>query len=79
MVMRKVLRSLDAQRFDVAALVRLAGRADAMRSLGLSARRADLDVRGGDPVLGASLVAPGLRGFSLGDGHERLRTIAKSV
>jgi hypothetical protein len=32
-------------------------------------------VRDGDPVLGAALVAPGLRGFPLGDGHERLGTI----
>jgi hypothetical protein len=46
-----------------------------VRSLGLPARRTDLDVRDGDPVLGAALVAPGLRGFPLGDGHERLGTI----
>jgi hypothetical protein len=69
---------LDAQWLDVAALVGLAVRAYAVRSLGLLARRADLDVRDGDRVLGASLVAPGLRGFPLGDGHERLRTIAES-
>jgi hypothetical protein len=49
-----------------------------MRSLGLLARRADLDVRDGDPVLGASFVAPGLRRFPLGNGHERLETIAES-
>jgi hypothetical protein len=78
MVMRKVLRSLDAQRLDVAAPVRLAVRAHAMRSLRLLARRADLDARDGDPVLGAALVAPGFRGFPLGDGHERLLTIAES-
>src|SRR3990172_6878781 len=78
MVIRGGLWSLNAQWFDVAALVGLAGRADAVRSLGLLARRADLNVRDGNPVLGASLVAPRLRSFPLGDCHERLRTIAES-
>ena len=62
-----------AERLDLAALVRLAGRADAVRPLRLAARRADVHARRLDPVLRAALVAAGLRGFLLGDGHGSAR------
>jgi hypothetical protein len=70
------LRSLDPERLDVPALVRLAVRADVMGSLGLPAGRADLNARSLERVLSPALVAPRSRGSSLGDGHERLRSIA---
>ncbi len=73
----RTLRRVDAERLDVPALVRLAVRADAMRSLRLPAGRADLHARDGDPVLRAALVAPRPRCLSLRDGHERLRSIAR--
>ncbi len=72
----RTLRRVDAERLDVPALVRLAVRADAMRSLRLLAGRADLEARNGDPVLRAALVAPRPRRLSLRNGHERLLTIA---
>ena len=65
-----------AERLDLAALVRLARRADAVRPLRLMAGRADVDARRLDAVLRAALVAAGLRGFLLGDCHERLPSIA---
>ena len=65
------LRSRGAERLDLAAAVRLAGRADVMRPLGLMAGRADVDARRVDAVLRAPLVAAGLGGLFLGDGHER--------
>ena len=71
-----VLRDRRAERFDLAALVRVARRADAMRPLGLMAGRADVDARRFDAVLRAPLVSTGLRCFLLGDCHERLRSIA---
>ena len=73
------LRSRSAERLDLAALVRVARRADAVRPLGLMAGRADVDARRLDAVLRAALVATGLRCFLLGDCHERLRSIASSV
>src|SRR5213078_746823 len=73
-----VLRSLDAERLDLAALVRAAGRADAMRALRLAARRADVDLRRADRVRGTPLVAAGLGGFPLRDGHDRRPTIASA-
>jgi hypothetical protein len=51
------LRRVETKRLDVPALVRLAVRADAVHPLRLLARRADLEVRDRDPVLGATLVA----------------------
>src|SRR5678815_5535976 len=70
-IMRRTLRRVYAQRLDVPALVRVAGRADAVRPLRLAAGGADVDARGGDPVLRPPLVAAGLRRLSLRDGHER--------
>src|SRR6266536_3154059 len=58
-----------AKRLDVAAAVRVAGRADAVRALGPAALRADVQARGLDLVLRATLVAACLRRFFLGDGH----------
>ena len=65
------------ERLDVAALVRLAGRAHAMRPLRLSAGRADVDARRLDAVLGAPFVAAGLRRFLLGDCHGSRGSIAR--
>ena len=73
----ETLRSFDAKRLDVPAPVRLAVRADPMGPLRLLAGRAHLEVRDGDPVLRAALVAPRPRRFPLGDGHERLPSIAR--
>ena len=70
-----LLRSLDPERLDLAALVRLAVRAHAVRELRLPAGRTDLDARDGDPVLRATLVAPRPGRFPLRDGHERPRSI----
>ncbi len=66
---------LDAERLDVPAFVGLAVGADTMRELRLPAIRADLDARDRDSVLSAAFVASRFRRFSLGDGHERLRSI----
>ncbi len=63
------LRSVSAERFDLAALVVAAGRADAVRALRLAARLADVDLRSADRVRRAPLVAAGLGGFPLRDGH----------
>ena len=60
---------LEAERLDLAALVRAAGRADAMRPLGRAALRARVDARRLELVLRATLVAAGFGGFSLGDSH----------
>ena len=65
------LRRGRPQRLDLATAVRLARRADAVRLLRRAAVLARRDARRGDRVLGAALVAPGLRGLSLRDGHER--------
>ena len=62
----------SAERLDLAALVRLAGRADVVRPLRRLAVRADVHARRLDPVLRAPLVATGLGGFLLRDCHERL-------
>src|SRR5688572_24278904 len=70
------LRRVEAKRLDVPTLVRLAVRADTVHLLRLPARRADLEVRDGDPVLSATLVAARPRCLSLRNGHERLVTIA---
>ena len=68
-----------AERLDVAALVRLAVRADAMRPLRLPAGRADVHARRLDAVLGAALVAAGLGGFLLRDGHASRGSIARAA
>src|SRR3954469_10193549 len=60
-----------AERLDVAALVRLAVRAHAMRDLRLAAGRADVHARRLDAMVGAALVAAGFAGFLLWDGHWR--------
>jgi hypothetical protein len=73
------LRRVETERLDVAAAVRLAGRADAVRLLRLLAGGAHLEVRDGDPMLRAALVAPRPRRLSLRDGHERLGTIAAAL
>ena len=65
----ETLRSVDAERLDLAALVCAAGRADAVRALRLAARRADVDLRRADLVRRTPLVAARLRGFPLRDGH----------
>ena len=65
------LRSVDAERLDLAAPVGAAGQADAMRPLRLPAVRADVHLRRADRVRRATLVAARLRGFPLGDGHDR--------
>ena len=54
---RRDLRSVGVKRFDLAALVMAAGRADAVRALRLVARRADVDLRRLDLVRRAPLVA----------------------
>src|SRR3954452_23838712 len=69
-VMRASLRSLEAERLAFAALVRAASRADAVCALRRSALRAHVDARRLDRVRGAALVATGLGGFPLRDGHE---------
>jgi hypothetical protein len=66
-----VLRGLEAERFDLTALVGAAGRADTMGALRRPTLRADVDARRLDLVLRAALVAPCLGRFSLRDGHER--------
>ena len=65
------LRSRRPQRPDLAPAVRLAGRAGAVRLLRRAAVLARRDARRGDAVLRAALVATGLRGLSLRNGHER--------
>ena len=67
------------ERLDVAALVRLAVRADAVRPLRLAAGRADVHARRFDPVLGAALVAAGLGGFLLRDSHWSRGSIATRI
>ena len=63
------LRRGKAERLDLAAPVRATRRADAVRALGLVALRA-LHERGSRELVRRSpLVAAGLGGFSLGDGH----------
>src|SRR5206468_5773391 len=57
------LRRLEAQRLDLAALVRAAGRADAVRALRRPTLGARVDARRLEGVRGAPLVATGLRGF----------------
>ena len=42
-----------------------------------AAVRADVQARRVDLVLRAALIAAGLRGLLLGDGHERLRSLAQ--
>ena len=65
----KHLRRGKAERLDLAAPVRATRRADAVRALGLVALRA-LHERGSRELVRRSpLVAAGLGGFSLGDGH----------
>ncbi len=72
------LRTEGAERLDLAAAVRLAGRAHLVRSCRLMAVRAEAQPRRRDAVLGAALVAARLRRFSLGDCHQRPRSIART-
>ena len=72
------LRSGRPERPDLAPAIRLARRADAVRLLRRAAVLAGRDARRVDPVLGAALVAAGLRGLSLRDGHERRAMVADS-
>src|ERR671934_824982 len=65
------LRSWGAERLDVAAAVRVARRADAVRPLRLTALRADVQARRLDAVLRTALVAASLGRFLLRDGHGR--------
>ena len=65
------LRGVDAERLDVAATVRAAGRAEVMRALGIPARPANVHLGGADRMRRPTLVAARFRCFSLGDGHER--------
>ena len=61
-----------------ATLVRLARRARVMRACRRAAVRADVDARSSYAVLGAPLVATGLRRLSLGDSHGRPRSLPKT-
>jgi RNA polymerase sigma factor (sigma-70 family) len=63
------LRRGRAERLDFAAAVRAAGRAHAVRPLGLVALRALVHAWRFDAVRRPALVATGLGCFSLGDGH----------
>ena len=63
------LRDVEAERFDFAALVGAAGRADTVRALRRPALRARVDARSLELVRGAALIAARLRRFSLGDSH----------
>src|SRR5437763_994660 len=65
-----------AERLDLAAAVRLAGRAHLVRRRRLVAVRAETQPRRRNAVLGAALVAARLRRFSLGNCHQRPRSIA---
>src|SRR4051794_4985011 len=65
------LRGVEAERLDLAALVRAAGAAEAMGPLRLAAARADVDLRRADRMRRAALVAARLRGFPLRNGHDR--------
>ena len=65
------LGSVDAERLDLAALVRPAVRARVMRPLRLPAVRADVHLRRLDRVRRAPLVAARTGLSSLRDGHER--------
>src|SRR5689334_17840265 len=74
----KALGGGRAQRLDLAAGVRLAIRAHAMRLLRPSALRARVDARRLELVRRAALVAARLRRFLLGDGH-RAASIATAL
>ncbi len=63
------LRDVEAERFDFAALVGAARRADAVRALRRPALRARVDARSLELVRGTPLVAARLRCFPLGDSH----------
>src|SRR5215218_1554037 len=63
------LGSREVEDLDLAAAVRAAGRADAVRELRLVALRAGDEARCRDLVRGAPLVAAGFRLFPLGNGH----------
>src|SRR6266704_2787352 len=63
------LRRWGAKRLDVAAAIGMARRTDPVGSLGPAALRADVQPRRFDLVLRAALVAAGLGGPFLGDGH----------
>jgi hypothetical protein len=55
--LRHALGSRGAERLDLAACVRLAGRAHPVRLLRLAALRAEVQARRFDPVVGPALVA----------------------
>ena len=59
----------EAERLDLAALVGAAGRADAVRELRRAALRAGVDPRRLERMRRPALVATGLGGLSLRDGH----------
>src|SRR3954470_5099905 len=65
----KELRRGRAERLDLAALVRAAGRADGVRPLRLVAVRALLQARRRELEVRAALVAARFRGFALRDCH----------
>src|SRR5205823_6977080 len=71
------LRDWSAKRLDVAAAVGVARRADAVRTRWAAALRTEVQARRLDLVLRAALVAAGLRGFLLGDGHCERRSVAE--
>ena len=70
------LRSRRSERLDLAAAVRLAGRADAVRPLRLVADRALVHARRLQAMRRPPLVAAGLRLSALRDCHGRARSIA---
>src|SRR4051812_16777024 len=75
----KALRSGRAERLDLAALVRAAGRADGVRALRLVTRRARLHAHRGELEVRAPLVAPRLGCLALRDCHDRPRSIAAAT
>src|ERR1700680_216285 len=72
----ETLRSVEAERLDLASPVALAVRADVVWARRAAAVRAGVDARRLDAVLGAALVAPGLGRLPFRDCHERPRSVA---
>src|SRR5262245_14454158 len=75
----KSLRGRSSERLDLAAAVRLARRADAVRQLGLVADRALVDARGLQAMRSPPLVAARLRLSALRNCHGRPRSIAAAL
>src|SRR5439155_12492209 len=65
------LGRVEAERLDLATLVRAAVQADVVRPLRLPALRADVDAGRADRMRRAALVAARLRGFPLRNGNDR--------